>query len=127
MSNHITSNGSVASNVKRLSRLDIPGGGQVEVNGDYAYIGHMTPPHGTSIIDVSDPRKPTLVYAAWFSGGLRVVDITDPFLPVERGFFIPEPAQGAPVPMSNEVDVDGRGLIYLLDRINGLDILELEC
>lgn len=69
----------------------------------------------------------TLVYAAWFSGGLRVVDIADPFLPVERGFFIPEPAQGAPVPMSNDVDVDGRGLIYLLDRINGLDILELEC
>jgi hypothetical protein len=69
----------------------------------------------------------TLVYAAWFSGGLRVVDIADPFLPEERGFFIPEPARGAPSPMSNDVDVDARGLIYLLDRVNGLDILELVC
>ena len=68
----------------------------------------------------------TLVYATWFSGGLRVVDIADPFLPVERGFFIPEPAAGAAAPLSNDVDVDARGLVYLLDRINGLDILELD-
>ena len=37
-----------------------PGGGQVEVKGNYAYIGHMSPPHGTSIVDISDPRKPRL-------------------------------------------------------------------
>jgi hypothetical protein len=66
----------------------------------------------------------TLVYAAWFSGGLRIVDIANPLLPEEKGFFIPEPARGAPTPMSNDVDVDERALIYLLDRVNGLDILE---
>ena len=66
----------------------------------------------------------TLVYAAWFSGGLRIVDIANPLLPEERGFFIPEPARGAATPLSNDVDVDSRGLIYLLDRVNGLDILE---
>lgn len=66
----------------------------------------------------------TLVYAAWFSGGLRIVDIANPFLPVEKGYFIPEPAKGAAVPLSNDVDVDGNGLIYLMDRVNGLDILE---
>ncbi len=68
----------------------------------------------------------TLVYAAWFSGGLRIVDIADPLLPEEKGFYIPEPAKGASTPMSNDVDVDSRGLIYLLDRVNGLDILELD-
>jgi len=68
----------------------------------------------------------TLVYATWFSGGLRIVDIADPLLPDEKGFFIPEPGKGASVPMSNDVDVDRRGLIYLLDRMNGLDILEME-
>lgn len=68
----------------------------------------------------------TLVYAAWFSGGLRIVDIADPLLPVEKGFFIPEPAKGVAAPLSNDVDVDKRGLIYLLDRVNGLDILEFE-
>ena len=39
-------------NLLHLSHLDIPGGGQVVVDGDYAYVGHMEPPHGTSIIDV---------------------------------------------------------------------------
>ena len=50
----------------------------------------------------------------------------NPLLPEEKGFFIPEPAEGASAPMSNDVDIDARGLIYLLDRINGLDILEFE-
>ncbi len=48
-------------NIRRLGYLDIPGGGQVVVQGDYAYVGHMKPPHGTSIIDVSDPANPRVV------------------------------------------------------------------
>ena len=58
----VKSNGLVASdNIKRLSRLDIAGGGQVVVQGDYAYIGHMKPPHGTTIVNVSDPANPKVV------------------------------------------------------------------
>jgi hypothetical protein len=68
----------------------------------------------------------TLVYASWFSGGLRIVDIADPSLPREVGNYIPEPASGQSSPQSNDVDVDERGLIYLLDRNVGLDILEYE-
>ena len=67
-----------------------------------------------------------LVYVAWFSGGLRIVDIYYPVLPREVGSFIPEPGKGQSVPQSNDADVDGRCLIYLLDRLNGLDILEME-
>lgn len=67
-----------------------------------------------------------LVYCAWFAGGLRIVDISDPTAPVEAGFFIPEPVGDEPAPQSNDVDVDSRGLIYLLDRNRGLDILEFE-
>jgi hypothetical protein len=37
---------------------------------------------------------------------------------------MPEPVNGNPSPQSNDVDVDERGLIYLLDRNDGLDILE---
>jgi hypothetical protein len=67
----------------------------------------------------------TLVYNAWFSGGLRIVDVADPFLPKEVGYFIPEPINGNKSPQSNDVDVvDKDGLIYLLDRLDGLDILE---
>jgi hypothetical protein len=49
--------------VKRLSRLELPGAGQVTVEGEYAYVGHITNKEGlgTSILDVSDPRKPRLL------------------------------------------------------------------
>jgi hypothetical protein len=56
---------------------------------------------------------------------LRIVDVADPFLPKEVGYFIPEPINGNKSPQSNDVDVvDKDGLIYLLDRLDGLDILE---
>ena len=49
-------------NVRRLGHLDIPGGGQVVVdNRGYAYVGHMKPPYGTSIIDVRDLKNPKVV------------------------------------------------------------------
>ncbi|HZT64083.1 MAG TPA: hypothetical protein VFA36_13160, partial [Burkholderiales bacterium] len=68
----------------------------------------------------------TLVYCAWFAGGLRVVDVADPFAPREVGFFIPEPATGKAAPQTNDVDVDPRGLIYIVDRYAGFDVLELK-
>ena len=68
----------------------------------------------------------TLIYCAWFAGGLRIVDIADPTAPREVGHYIPEPASGKACPQSNDVDVDERGLIYLGDRYNGFDILEFD-
>jgi hypothetical protein len=66
----------------------------------------------------------TLVFAVWFSAGLRVVDLADPSSPREVGFFIPEPAGGRPAPQSNDVMLDQRGLIYVVDRHVGFDVLE---
>jgi hypothetical protein len=66
----------------------------------------------------------SLVHVAWFRGGLRIVDIADPLKPTEVGYFIPPPGKGQQTPQSNDVFVDGQGLIYLMDRLNGLDILE---
>jgi hypothetical protein len=37
--------------------MDLPGGGSIVVANGYAYVGHMDPPHGTSIIDVRDPKN----------------------------------------------------------------------
>jgi hypothetical protein len=47
-----------AKGVRVVGFHDCPGGGQVVVRKDIAYVGHVNPPNGTSIIDVSDPRKP---------------------------------------------------------------------
>ena len=64
------------------------------------------------------------MYVAAQSGGLRVVDIREPATPEEVAFFIPEPCGGQPAPQTNDVDVDERGLVYLVDRHVGFDILE---
>ena len=66
----------------------------------------------------------TLVYCTWFSGGLRIVDVADPAAPQEVGYYIPEPAAGKVAPQTNDVDVDKNGLVYIVDRYAGFDILE---
>ena len=66
----------------------------------------------------------TIIPFAWFAQGMRLVDIADPFNPREVGHFIPDAAPGAARPSSNDVTIDDRGLIYLVDRVNGVDIIE---
>jgi hypothetical protein len=66
----------------------------------------------------------TTIFCAWFSGGLRAIDLSNPADPTETGVFIPEPTGGSSAPQSNDVFVDDRGLVYLIDRVHGLDILE---
>ena len=34
--------------------------------------------------------KDCLAFVTWFAGGLRIMDISDPSNPKERGYFIPE-------------------------------------
>src|SRR5260221_4842215 len=53
----------LARNVKRLSRLELPGAGQVYVAGKYAYVGHITNKErlGPAILDGSAPQQPKLL------------------------------------------------------------------
>src|SRR5262245_19020939 len=80
-----------------------------------------------------------LVFIAYFNGGVRAVDIRDPYTPREAGFYIPsttertaercvtEPTRSCKVAIqTNNVEADERGLIYLADRANtGLHIVRL--
>ena len=102
---------------REIGRLEIPGGGQVTVQGDYAYLGHLEPPYGTSIVDISDRKHPKLVstievahhthshkvrvhgdvmlinYEQFgrldmeFQGGMKIFDISDKAKPREIAFF----------------------------------------
>jgi hypothetical protein len=65
-----------------------------------------------------------LVFLAWFSGGVRAVDISDPYVPREVGYYVPPAPEGEPTPQTNDVFVDGRGLVYAIDRNRGLSVLE---
>ena len=55
---------------------------------------------------------------------LRLLDISDPFRPREVGCYEPDPPAGCERASSNDVTTDDRGLLYLLDRQRGLDIIE---
>jgi len=82
-----------------------------------------------------------LVFVSWFNAGVRVVDIRHPFAPREVGYYIPEVTKDTDkrciktsageerckiAIQTNNVEVDDRGYIYIVDRANtGLHILEL--
>lgn len=61
---------------------------------------------------------------AWFACGMRLVDISDPFAPREVGYYKPDAPAGHARVSSNDVTIDDSGLIYLIDRQRGLDIIE---
>ncbi len=68
----------------------------------------------------------TIQHAVWFSGGLRIIDVANPLHPREVGWFIPEPCNGRAAPQTNDVALDERGLIYLVDRWAGFDIVAFD-
>jgi hypothetical protein len=86
-----------ASGVREISWLDCPGGGQVVVDGPFAYIGHMDAPNGTSIVDVSDPKNPKVVAQLTIPKGMHShkVRVENGLMLVNREFHgVTGPAQG---------------------------------
>ncbi len=71
-------------------------------------------------------REDNIVFLAWFSGGIRAVDISNPYTPREVGHYVPPSPGGREVPQTNDVFVDGRGLVFAIDRFRGLTVLEFE-
>ncbi len=72
----------------------------------------------------SERFRGAIIPFAWFARGLRIVDIADPFRPRELAFFEPDPPEGCVMASSNDATLDARGLIYLVDRQGGVDIVE---
>jgi hypothetical protein len=85
--------------------------------------GSPQPPN-TGCHQPSERFTGTIMPCAWFAQGLRLLDISDPFAPKEVGMYLPDPAPGAKRVSSNDVTIDDRGLLYLVDRQGGVDILE---
>jgi hypothetical protein len=76
----------------------------------------------------NNPLYGKLTALAYFNGGLRVWDIREPYNPTQVAFYVPE-ANANTDPsgyMTNNVEIDNRGLIYIVDRNGaGMDILQL--
>jgi hypothetical protein len=103
------------SNVKPLAIFDVS-----ELDSPFA----RTPGARFGAHQFHERMDGMLVHAVWFGAGLRIIDMADPSAPREVGSFIPEPVGGNKAPQSNDVMLDAGGLIYMVDRLVGFDILE---
>jgi hypothetical protein len=66
----------------------------------------------------------TEIPIAWFAQGLRFVDFSNPMAPRESAYYVPDLPAGSDRVSSNDVFQDERGLVYLIDRMGGLSIVE---
>lgn len=65
-----------------------------------------------------------IMFIAHFNAGVRALDIRNPYKPHEIAYFVP-PGGGKTV-TTNNVEVDDRGYVYIVDRHGlGMHILEL--
>lgn len=69
-----------------------------------------------------------IMFTSWNNGGLRAIDISDPGMPFEAGFYFPPPVPGGvtaagddhPNLSLNSVPTLKDGVIYVMDRVNGV-------
>lgn len=110
-----------------------------EASGDFCDRGGRFGPHAPQW-SMEPPFYGKLMAISWFNAGVRVVDIRDPFHLAEVAYYIPATTANTDqrcatlggvetcktAIQTNNVEVDDRGLIYLVDRANtGLHIVEL--
>ena len=118
-----------------VSNFDVP-----EASGDFCARGGRFGAHSSneSFTPIYYKR---IIFVTYFNTGVRAVDIRDPYRPKEVGYYIPaitDKTDKRCVPnatggesckvaiQSNNVEVDDRGYIYIVDRANtGMHILEL--
>ena len=97
-------------------------------SGDFCARGGHFGPHNLHENRPGSWQDDALVYTTYMNAGLRVYDISDPYHPVERAFFVPPAPEGGTRPVQmNDIYVDANGLIYCTDRYRGgLYVLEYE-
>lgn len=117
-----------------------------EKSGNFCARGGRFGSHSSNEAVTSIYHK-RIMFFTWFSAGVRAVDIRDPYHPKEIGYYIPAmtnntvaletpatqrgkvnatAASDRVAIQSNNVDVDDRGYIYVVDRANtGMHILQL--
>jgi hypothetical protein len=116
-----------------------------EASGDFCSRGGRFGTHSSNE-NMTPIYYKRVMFFAHFNAGVRAVDIRDPYHPKEIAYYIPAVTQSsdqrcaklepsgpnggqqhcAKVIQTNNVEVDDRGYIYIVDRANnGMHILEL--
>lgn len=98
-----------------------------ERSGDYCRRGGRFGMHSMNWSRTA-PFYGKAVVFSYFNAGVRAVDVRNPYRPREIGHYIPaaNANSSAGVAQTNNVEIDDRGYIYLVDRAGGgLHIVEL--
>ncbi len=103
-----------------------------ESSGNFCKVGGRFGPHATNWSFTKVFYK-KILFVSYFNAGVRALDVRNPAQPREVAFFIPAttektaPRNGKIAIQTNNVEVDDRGFIYLVDRANtGMHIVELK-
>ncbi len=100
-----------------------PQSGEKYPRGNYCLRGQRFGTHSHEE-NFHNPAYGKLTFTSYFNAGVRAWDIRDPQGAVEAGFYVPAAPNNTY--MTNNVEVDNRGYIIIVDRIgNGMDILKL--
>ena len=118
---------------RRIRLIDISGGEPYvrallpEPVGDFYELPLRFGPHNLHENRPGSYRSERIVFATYFSGGVRVYDISDADAPVEIAHWVPSAPPAQPVPQLNDLFVDTDGLIWTTDRLHGgLYVLQAE-
>jgi hypothetical protein len=124
------------SNPLGVSSFNVP-----EESGNFCSRGGRYGTHSTNE-NLTPIYYKRVVFVSYFNAGVRALDVRDPFNPTEIGYYIPAATDKTcmvpdaervaaeqhckPVVQTNNVEVDERGYIYIVDRANtGMHILQL--
>jgi len=100
-----------------------PQSGEKYPRGNYCLRGQRFGTHSVEE-NFRNPYYGRLTFTSYFNAGVRAWDIRDPQGAAEAGFYVPAAPNNTY--MTNNVEVDNRGYIVIVDRIgNGMDILKL--
>jgi hypothetical protein len=125
---------SVEGKPMMVSNFSVP-----EASGNYCERGVRFGAHSSNE-SMAPVFYKKLAFVTYFAGGVRALDVRNPYQPREVGYFIPAMTEATEKRcfkidgrerctisvQSNNVETDDRGYIYVVDRANtGLHILEL--
>ena len=110
-----------------------------EASGHFCERGGRFGSHSSNE-SMTGPFYKKVALVTWFNAGVRAIDVRNPYQPKELGYYIPAITEATDkrcikvdgkdrckvAIQTNNVDIDDRGYIYIVDRANtGMHILEL--